>query len=97
VSTPVLDRTIADLGILAPTVHLAGTSRVALERGYLSALRSLGLALLDLDAAEPNVRDYPFGAESAQWARAVAEHRGRIERVASVYQEIGALLASVEG
>jgi hypothetical protein len=85
--------------VIAPTVHLNGTSGSELEAGYELAATKLHEAIQALDACSPNGRDYYVqeepGGESNAYGRARLEHMHRQSALALVARELAALYQSV--
>ena len=79
---------------MVPSVHLNGTSVDALFEQIANATSALRAAILKLDEAQPNARDYYPQGDSA-YGRAVREHSDRIMRVHSVLAEMEALAEHV--
>lgn len=86
--------TIATLNIIAPTVHMNGSSPDHLAEAYAEAHNAIRIALERLAAASPNARDYYVQPGDA-FGRASAEHRTRVQRIESVRAEIEALAENV--
>lgn len=81
--------------ILAPTVHLNGTSRKELLRTNREALDALERAVDLLVEAGPNGRDfYVQGADAIR--RALAEHSARLSALVAAKQELQAIVESLE-
>lgn len=89
------DKTCADLGIIAPMVHLGGTSRAELDRVYSEAIRALSEAIAATAETYPNGRDY-YRLPGDAMARAIREHEARALKLRAVFEELSALQASVE-
>lgn len=82
--------------IIKPLVHLNGTSRASLEEQYLQAIQAVREAQKALTLAYPNGRDYyPLGADAS--ARAMAEHRARVEKLTAVEDELVDIYESILG
>lgn len=73
--------------MIAPTIHLNGTSASELVDTHEAAARALREALRALEGAAPNARDYyPQGPDAytqAKWA-----HCQRVASVRSAYEAI---------
>jgi hypothetical protein len=80
--------------VIAPTVHLGGTSRQDLLDQFMEAGHALSLALSKMREAVPNGRDYTTGGWD-ELALAMHEHSSRVARVQSVMDEYGALCEAV--
>lgn len=78
----------------APSIHLNGTPRERLVEQYAEASGAVRVAVRTLEAASPNARDYYVQGDGA-FAEAVAGHRSMLERLASVRQELEAVLDSL--
>lgn len=77
-----------------PTVHLNGTSRHDLQRGYELAMLKTCDAINAVSDAYPNGRDYyPQGPGAI--TKAMAEHQSRYERLCAVRDELIKLYKSV--
>jgi flavin-binding protein dodecin len=76
--------------MIKPTIHLNGSSRESLTEKYLNAASALREALIQLEAAEPNARDY-YVQDSYTFAIAQAEHSARLKVVRMALAEIEAL------
>jgi hypothetical protein len=85
--------------VIAPTVHLNGTSGSDLESAYERAATALHDAIQALDETSPNGRDYYVqeepGGESNAFGRARLEHMNRQATLALVARELAALYQSV--
>ncbi len=79
-----------------PTLHLNGTSKMALAEGYLDAYRAVRAAIVALEAASPNARDYyPQGDGAFEEAR--REHAARLAALSAISADIQALYGHVDG
>lgn len=73
--------------MIAPCVHLNGTSKHELLVQLETAARAVSAAQNALDSATPNLRDYyPLGDD--RYRQAIAEHQSRQQRLADVYREL---------
>lgn len=73
--------------MIAPTVHLNGTSGEELRRQVSEAGTAVRDALRALANAAPNARDYyPAGPDA--FRAASAEHASRVARVKAVAEEL---------
>jgi septation ring formation regulator EzrA len=78
-----------------PTIHTGGTSRSALEEGYINAGNAIRAAIKALEEAEPNGRDYyPQGPDAYSVAR--REHIARLDALGAVYRDMEALLEHLD-
>lgn len=79
-----------------PTIHTNGTAKSALIKQYENATLALNLAVMALDQAAPNQRDYyPQGA--AAFAAAMAAHKADLSALQGVLQHVQYLWESVDG
>ena len=82
--------------MIAPSIHLNGSSAESLLAEYEAAGAALRSALVALGEAAPNARDYyPQGPDA--YAQAAREHGSRIERLRAVLEEIAQLHEFVSG
>jgi hypothetical protein len=73
--------------MILPTIHMNGTAACDLIEDLTRASASIYQAILDLQRAGPNGRDYyPQGPDAM--GRAMAENDLRLARLATVRQEI---------
>jgi predicted dienelactone hydrolase len=91
---PTTNRTADGTELLAPLVHLNGSSATTLLEGYRAAADALESALDALYATAPNGRDYYAQAENPI-KRAEKEHFDRIRRLQSILQEVQLLHENV--
>jgi hypothetical protein len=80
--------------MIKPTIHMNGTSKAALARGYDKASNALRDALEAMSAAGPNARDY-YVQDPAAFTRAAEEHEARCAKVREALAEIDELLVHV--
>lgn len=74
-----------------PTLHTGGTSKRALEEGYVNVGHAVRAAIKALEDAEPNGRDYyPQGPNAYSVAR--REHVARLAALDAIYRDMEALL-----
>ncbi len=81
--------------MIFPVIHLNGSGKTNLIRGYEEAADALRKALDALQAMRPHPRDYYVSDRPSAFAEAVAEHDARSQAVFSVYKEIEALWVKV--
>ena len=80
--------------MLAPTIHMNGTSRKELQSLNMSAYLTLQAAAATLAKAVPNGRDYyPQGAGAI--VHAMREHRQRLSMLQACITEIETILESL--
>ena len=80
--------------MMLPTIHMNGTSREDLLRGYCDAIWTLVDAIEALARVAPNGRDYyPQGPDAC--ATADAEHDARKRALMKVMDELQALAEHV--
>jgi hypothetical protein len=76
--------------MLTPTIHLNGTSREALLRGFADAADAVRDALAAVQATYPNGRDfYPQGPGAI--TQAMGEHRQRVQTLEELRAQFLAL------
>jgi hypothetical protein len=77
-----------------PLVHMNGTSKDELLRGYLLALHHIDEAIQTLGATCPHGRDYyPRGYSALD--EAMAQHRARLQKLHDAKTELEALAYEV--
>lgn len=87
---------MTDETLCVPTLHLNGTSAVALIDQLLNAKDALEVAVGRLSEAFPNPRDYyPQGPEAFNRAR--EQWKARLAKIEEVQAEIAAILEAVAG
>lgn len=89
-------KTVRGVQIVAPIVHVGGTGQELLVEQFTNGRRAIRKTMKVLAAGCPHSRDYAVQAREA-WNRAQSEHRTRIERLASIDDELLALLEYVSG
>lgn len=77
-----------------PTVHLNGTSRVALRVGYSNAHAAVRAAIDAVQASAPHGRDYYTQGPDALRA-AQQEHLSRVQRLEAVAVELADLAVAL--
>lgn len=80
--------------MIAPTIHINGTSGEELVSQLASAGHALEYALTAVAQAAPNARDYYVKGDTA-FREATTDHVSRLERLRSVSREIVDLLYDV--
>lgn len=81
--------------MIAPTIHLNGTSRESLLEALETAYRKLGEAYDALKQTAPNGRDYyPQGPNAI--GQATSEHFARLKRIDEVRDELEALAIAIQ-
>lgn len=74
-----------------PTVHLNGTSKDALLKGYVDATEAISRALNVLVRSAPNARDYYVQGPDA-YGKARDEHDARCAKLRDVNAELTAIV-----
>jgi hypothetical protein len=82
--------------MMLPRVHLNGTSKKELIEQYEQALDALYTACDKLHNAYPNARDY-YPQYYNAIARAMDEHRSRMNRLSDVRRELEDILSHILG
>jgi hypothetical protein len=82
--------------VKVPTVHLNGTSKAGLMDPIGEALTALNAALEALWGVAPNARDYYVQTDPDAFSKAAAEHRGRVDRLTDVKNELGEILIGID-
>lgn len=73
--------------VIAPLIHMGGTSGEELLGNLEEAGRRLGEAMTALRALAPNGRDYyPLAPEALRWA--LRDHDARIAKLAEVLEDV---------
>jgi hypothetical protein len=85
---------IGEHTVIAPTVHLNGTSGLDLEAQYETATTKVHEAIRALQDASPNARDYYVQSDNA-FAIARQEHVERLDLLGCVARELSAIYQSV--
>lgn len=80
--------------LIAPHVHLNGTSQESLANAYADAVTAVGKALEALYETAPNARD--FYPAMDRYKQAQLEHSARVEKLRSVQAELAALAIAVD-
>lgn len=80
--------------MIAPVVHLNGTSREELEKQLRGAVEGLQRAREEMEDASPNQRDYYLLGQAA-WVQAHREHQLRVAKVREVEVELTQILEVV--
>jgi hypothetical protein len=81
--------------MILPTVHLNGTSRDALRLQYATASRAVGEAVLALEEAYPNARDYYVQGADA-FSIASREHSARVRTLRDMRADLDRILEHVD-
>lgn len=82
--------------VMVPTIHLNGSSSETLKRDLKTAIDAMYAAQGALTVCAPNARDYyPQGNFAYEAAR--REHTARVEKVAMVLLELGAVYEGIFG
>jgi hypothetical protein len=85
---------MANSRVMAPRVHLNGTSRAELERTYAAAVEALHAAAAALAQVAPNARDYYVIGPDA-FVSAVTAHQVRTRVLRDVLADVSAIAASI--
>jgi hypothetical protein len=86
---------MSDTKLTVPTVHLNGTGKAGLIKQYEEAGSALYEAISKLRATAPHGRDYYVQKDPAALQKATAEHCARLEKLASVLEEVQELAIAV--
>ncbi len=78
-----------------PTLHLNGTGKEMLYRGYEEAWDALGAAHKALKKIEFNARDYYIQGSDA-WPEAVSEMDARLDAIERIEKEIEEILIAIQ-
>lgn len=78
-----------------PTIHINGTSAVALSEAYEAAYRILGTAIEVVQQTLPNARDYYPQGDTA-YVDARDEHRARMEKLVAIRNDMLTLFLAVD-
>lgn len=79
---------------MIPSIHMNGTSQHDLLDQYAKARAALRAAILALQDAAPNGRDYyPQGSNAI--GKAIEEHRARLTSLENVHDELGTIMDAV--
>lgn len=81
--------------LTVPSVHLNGTSREELKKGYQAAYEAIGAARDTVGESSPNARDYYVQGNDA-YSKARDEHWDRMQRLLDIRQELLALFEAVD-
>ncbi len=73
--------------LVIPTVHRNGTSKAELLEQHSAAREKINDAIHTLRQAAPHERDY-YVQEPNTYKEAAQQHRDRIQRLQSVYDEL---------
>ena len=79
------------MALTYPTIHLNGSGRDSLVNGWSAAWEAVGTAFEALKKTAPNGRDY-YPQEPVALEKAVEEHRGRLQRLQAVQDELEELI-----
>ena len=87
-------RTLFSADIAKPMVHMNGTDKKGLIRGYLDAHEAVQNAISVLQANSPNGRDY-YPQGYPVFRQAINEHKARIKKLQDVADELYSLAEHV--
>jgi hypothetical protein len=80
--------------VIAPLVHLNGTSKAELLHQIVEASKAISAAMFALAQASPHGRDYyPKGPDVLR--AALAAHRTRVDRLIDIQRELEAIGAAI--
>lgn len=82
--------------IIAPLVHLNGTSRSNLVAQYQTARDAVARARECLHDASPNQRDYYCHPLTGAWKSASDQHAARLQRLLDIEAELLTILDEIE-
>jgi len=80
--------------MIAPTVHLNGTSKEALLQLNMNAASAVLAAIRALTEAHPNARDFYVQGPGA-YKQAVDEHVARLDKLQDVLEELSELTEAI--
>ena len=80
--------------VMVPSVHINGTSKDELLRQLGGARDAVRYAMERLREATPNARDY-YVQERGAFSNAMLDHLARMEKLASVFDELGEIIEAV--
>jgi hypothetical protein len=75
-------------------IHLNGSGKNRLLEGYEEAAGAVRKALVAVHENGPNARDYYVAGDNA-FREAAAEHQSRVDRLNSVYAELGEIMEHI--
>lgn len=81
--------------MIAPTIHLNGSSAKSLREGYCEVFRAINNALDKLAQAAPHGRDYYVQKDPDAFEKARKEHRARVDALVKVREEMQGLAIMV--
>lgn len=79
-----------------PTIHMNGTSGLALTTDYVAAMDALRVACEALQKTAPHGRDY-YPQGGAAFLQAALEHRNRVASIVSVMSQLEQLALHTSG
>lgn len=74
--------------LLAPVIHMNGTSRESLREENHKAARAVSEAIDVLCQNGPNARDYYVYSDPAAFGIARAQHEARVQKLSAVRDEL---------
>jgi hypothetical protein len=82
------------LALAVPAIHRNGTSLEALIEQLREAYEALGRAVVALEAASPNARDY-YTQPAGVWERARVQHADRLLRIVQTQNELASIWEAI--
>lgn len=83
-------------GLVAPIVHLNGSSKADLLKHYQEAYQALHDAQVMVQTTWPHARDYYVSSDPDATRKAVEQHNSRIQRISVVLEELKELYDAVD-
>lgn len=80
--------------LVAPRVHLNGTSADELKRQYREAMRSVDRSVEAVVASAPHGRDY-YPISDVAFKKAQSQHQSRLRRLADIKQELADIFRQI--
>ncbi len=81
--------------MVKPTIHLNGSGKYNLQKGYRIAYKAIREAQEAIDCIEFNPRDYYVQGPTA-WIQASKEMTERIQSLAKIREDLSEILESME-
>lgn len=83
-------------GLVAPIVHLNGSSKADLLKHYREAYEALHDAQVVVQTTWPHARDYYVSSDLDAAKKAMEQHHSRIQRISAVLTELKELYDAVD-